>query len=161
MASAPASPRYEMQPWTRASAYAGAPSPRKVLVAVRAVRALRPKALSVGISLLEELPFDLMVQVVLVLFAAWPCWPRLLCVSAGFAEAAKAARRQTGPGELWTGPGRPMCVPSLQPVVDLSSLEPRPGHLGIKVLGVRGADVRDLRDNLVRVRARAYAWSPL
>ena len=96
-----------MLPWARASIFAVAPSLRKVLVASRgAVRALDIAFLPVALTIMEALPTDLLVEVMIFLFSSWPCWPRVLCVSAGFAAAAQVARRQLGPGE-WYPKNRP------------------------------------------------------
>ena len=122
-AAAPPSPRYEVRPWGRASAYAGAPSPRKILVASRGVvRALDKAMLPVALTIMEVLPVDLLVEVMLILFYSWPCWPRLFCVSASLAAAAEVARQQLRGGEWWTGTGLPLIIPLQQPAVDMSSL---------------------------------------
>ena len=149
-AAAPPSPRYEVMPWGCASAYAGAPSPRKILVVSAGVVRALDKA---EFSIVESMPDDLMQHILIDVWLSWPRATRALRVSKGVAECATMARGQLPPGEWWTGSGLPLQVPAAPcEEIDLAAALPQEG---VTRLNVMAADVHDVHRTLLRVRAAA------
>ena len=88
----------------RPSKYAdeGAPPPPKITCTSEARAALQRLAQLYEFSVVDSLPTDLMLHILLELWQSWPLATRALRVSKGLAECATMARGLLPPGE-WDG----------------------------------------------------------
>ena len=139
---------------------AGAPPPPKITCTSEARAALQRLAQLYEFSVVDSLPTDLMLHILLELWQSWPLATRALRVSKGLAECATMARGLLPPGEWWTGSGPPLQVPgsAIDEKIDLDTALPPKGVLR---LGVTAADAQDVRTSLLRVRAAASARAGL
>ena len=81
---------------------AGAPAPPKITCTSEARAALQRLAQLYEFSVVDSLPTDLMLHILLELWQSWPLATRALRVSKGLAECATMACGLLPPGE-WDG----------------------------------------------------------
>ena len=139
---------------------AGAPPPPKITCTSEARAALQRLAQLYEFSVVDSLPTDLMLHILLELWQSWPLATRALRVSKGLAECATMARGLLPPGEWWTGSGPPLAVPVF-PIDEMINLDTALPSRGVSRIGVTAADAQDVRTSLLRVRAAASACWPV
>ena len=110
---------------------AGAPPPPKITCTSEARAALQRLAQLYEFSVVDSLPTDLMLHILLELWQSWPLATRALRVSKGLAECATMARGLLPPREWWTGSGPPLQVPG-------SAIDEKIGRTRARSVGVNG-----------------------
>ena len=125
--------------------------PHKITITGEAHAVLQRFVKKHSFSVVELLPTELMLLILLEVWKTWPRATRTLRVSKGLAECAAEARGRLPPGEWWTGSDPPLAVPKVSPKEQRINLDAELPALGVSRLGVTAADADDVHKTLLRV----------